>query len=120
MFYISIAMSAGGEKPDIHEAAKTLSEDVEQYMQLQTKELSDTFELVFQLNQAAVGRYGELVQEAANLREKAKALQEQEIGVASFLSNLTVIEGDISRLEETITKLEKYCTELEEKVGRAQ
>ena len=108
------------EKVDLHEAAKALSSDIARYMQLQTEELSDTFELVFKLNQAAIGRYGELIKEAENLKDKAKSLQEQEIGVASFLSNLTVIEADISRLEETISKLEGYCTILEEKVARSQ
>lgn len=108
------------EKIDLHEAARALSSDVARYMQLQTEELSDTFELVFKLNQAAIGRYGELIKEAEGLKEKAKELQEQEIGVASFLSNLTVIESDIARLEETITKLEGYCTLLEQKVAKAQ
>ena len=113
-------MSSGPGKIDLHEAARALSGDIARYMKLQTEELSDTFELVFKLNQAAIGRYGELIKEAENLRDKAKALQEQEIGVASFLSNLTVIESDISRLEETIAKLEGYCTLLEQKVAKVQ
>ena len=100
----------------LNHAAEVLSKDVSEYMKLQTEELSDTFELVFKLNQAAIGRYGELIQEASGLKEKAKALQEQEIGVASFLSNLSVVEQDITHLEQTIEKLEKYCSLLEQKV----
>ena len=107
-------------KIDLHEAAQALSDDIAKYMHLQTEELSDTFELVFKLNQAAIGRYSELIQESEGLKEKAKALQEQEIGVASFLSNLTVVESDIARLEETISKLESYCTLLEQKVAKTQ
>jgi biogenesis of lysosome-related organelles complex 1 subunit 2 len=106
--------------PTLHDAAAALSSDISAYMQLQTEELADTFELVFTLNQAAIGRYGELIQEAAGLREKAKALQEQEIGIASFLSNLTVIEQDIAKLEDAIGKLERYCTLLEQKAVRVQ
>jgi biogenesis of lysosome-related organelles complex 1 subunit 2 len=109
-----------GEGANLHEAAATLSNDIAAYMQLQTEELSDTFELVFTLNQAAIGRYGELITEAQNLKEKAKALQEQEIGIASFLSNLVVIEEDIARLEGAIAKLEKYCGLLEQKVTKPQ
>ena len=75
----------------LNKAAEVLSTDIASYMHLQTEELSDTFELVFQLNQAAIGRYGELIQEASCLKEKAKMLQEQEIGIASFLSNLSVV-----------------------------
>ena len=104
----------------ISEAAKNLTKDIAEYMQLQTEELSDTFELVFQLNQAAIGKYGEFVDEAAALKDKAAALQEQEIGVASFLSNLSVIESDITKLEDTISKLESYCTLLESKVAKSQ
>lgn len=100
----------------IQQAAEGLEKDIARYMTLQTEELSDTFELIFNLNQAAIGKYGELIQEADGLKEKAKLLQEQEIGVASFLSNLNVIEEDITKLEETITKLENYCTLLEQKV----
>jgi biogenesis of lysosome-related organelles complex 1 subunit 2 len=102
----------------IHDAAEALSSDVAQYMQLQTEELSDTFELVFKLNQAAIGKYGELVQEAATLKEKARSLQEQEIGIASFLSNLSVIEQDILKLEKAIQKLENYTTLLEQKAAK--
>lgn len=108
------------ENTKISEAAKALSKDIAEYMQLQTEELSDTFELVFQLNQAAIGKYGEFVDEAAALKDKAVALQEQEIGVASFLSNLSVIESDITNLEDTISKLESYCTLLESKVAKVQ
>jgi biogenesis of lysosome-related organelles complex 1 subunit 2 len=104
--------------PSLRDAAAALSSDVASYVQLQTEELSDTFELVFTLNQAAIGRYDELIQEAAGLREKAKLLQEQEIGIASFLSNLTVIEQDIARLEDAIGRLERYCTLLEQKAAR--
>ena len=100
----------------LNHAAEVLSKDVSEYMKLQTEELSDTFELVCKLNQAAIGRYGELIKEASGLKEKAKALQEQEIGVASFLSNLSVVEQDITHLEQTIEKLEKYCSLLEQKV----
>ena len=100
----------------LSEATEVLSNDIASYMHLQTEELSDAFELVFQLNQAAIGRYGELIQEASCLKEKAKMLQEQEIGIASFLSNLAVVENDITRLEATIDKLERYCTLLEQKV----
>jgi biogenesis of lysosome-related organelles complex 1 subunit 2 len=107
-------------QPNLQTAAKALSEDIAQYMQLQTEELSDTFELVLKLNQAAIGRYDQLVQEATGLKEKAKSLQEQEIGVASFLSNLTVVETDIARLEGAIEKLENYCTLLEQKAGKVQ
>ena len=107
-------------KIDLHEAAQALSGDIAKYMQLQTEELSDTFELVFKLNQAAIGRYSELIQEAEGLKEKAKALQEQEIGVASFLGNLAVVESDIARLEETISKLRSYCSLLEQKVAKTQ
>lgn len=108
------------EAQRIQAAAAELGKDVEKYMELQTQELSDTFELVFKLNHAAIGKYGELIEEAAGLREKAKVLQEQEIGIASFLSNLSVIESDIGRLEETIGKLESYCTLLEQKVSKTQ
>lgn len=103
----------------LNKAAEVLSTDIASYMHLQTEELSDTFELVFQLNQAAIGRYGELIQEASCLKEKAKMLQEQEIGIASFLSNLSVVEHDITRLEATIDKLERYCTLLEQKVMKS-
>ncbi|OHT06270.1 hypothetical protein TRFO_25672 [Tritrichomonas foetus] len=103
----------------LKKAAEVLSKDVATYMHLQTEELSDTFELVFKLNQAAIGRYGELIQEASVLKEKAKSLQEQEIGVASFLSNLSVVEQDITHLEATIEKLEKYCSLLEQKVMKS-
>jgi len=108
------------EKLQLHEAAEKLSQDISEYLHLQTEELSDTFELVFQLNQAAIGKYGELVDEAAGLKEKATALQEQEIGVASFLSNLSVIEDDISHLESTISKLEGYCSLMESKLVKPQ
>jgi biogenesis of lysosome-related organelles complex 1 subunit 2 len=127
-FFIAIVVSRSDQshsifmsEPDassLHDAATALSSDIAAYMQLQTEELADTFELVFTLNQAAIGRYGELIQEAAGLREKAKALQEQEIGIASFLSNLTVIEQDIARLEDAIGKLERYCTLLEQKAAK--
>ncbi|EAY16497.1 hypothetical protein TVAG_348070 [Trichomonas vaginalis G3] len=104
----------------IKTAAEDLTKNIAEYMQLQAEELSDNFELVFQLNQAAIGKYGELVDEASSLKEKASALQEQEIGVASFLSNLSVIEADITTLEDTISKLEGYCTLLESKVANVQ
>lgn len=105
---------------DLMEAARLLGDDISKYMKLQTAELSDTFELVFKLNQAAIGRYAELTQEAATLKDRAKRLQEQEIGVASFLGNLAVIEGDLSNLEATIQKLESYCQLLEQKVATSQ
>lgn len=104
----------------LHDTAKVLTDDLERYMKLQSEELSDTFELVFRLNQAAIGRYGELIQETGALQEKAKTLQEQEIGIASFLSNLSVIESDIKRLEDTTDRLEKYCALLEEKAAQLQ
>jgi biogenesis of lysosome-related organelles complex 1 subunit 2 len=107
-------------QPRLRDAAAALSSDVAAYAQLQTEELADSFELIFTLNQAAIGRYGELIQEAGALREKAKLLQEQEIGIASFLSNLTVIEQDIARLEDAIGKLERYCTLLEQKAAKVQ
>ena len=108
------------ENTKLQESTENLTKAIAEYMHLQTEELSDTFELVFQLNQAAIGKYGELVDEAANLKDKATALQEQEIGVASFLSNLSVIEDDISHLENTISKLEGYCSLLESKVIKPQ
>ena len=109
-------MTENNSLDSIQQSAEALENDIIKYMQLQTEELSDTFDLVFKLNQAAIGKYSELIHEADALREKAKSLQEQEIGIASFLSNLSVIEDDISRLEATITKLENYCTLLEQKV----
>ena len=108
------------ENEILHEAAHVLVQDIGEYMKLQSEELSDTFELVFRLNQAAIGRYGELIEETKDLQEKAKALQEQEIGVASLLSNLSVIEGDIKKLEDVTDRLEKYCSFLEEKASKLQ
>jgi biogenesis of lysosome-related organelles complex 1 subunit 2 len=101
-------------------AAEALASDVTHYAQLQTEAFSDTFELAFKLNQAAVGKYGELLQEASGLKEKAKLLQEQEIGIASFLGNLSVIENDILKLEQAMQKLENYVTLLEQKVAKSQ
>lgn len=103
-------------KKILDQAAEVLTNDIKSYMHLQTEELSNTFEYIFQLNQAAIGKYSELIQEAETLREKSRMLQEQEIGVSSFLSNLFVVEQDITRLEQTIDKLERYCTLLEQKV----
>ena len=108
------------EKDILHEAAHALTQDIGEYMKLQSEELSDTFELVFRLNQAAIGRYGELIEETKDLQEKAKILQEQEFGVASFLSNLSIIEGDIKKLEEVTDRLENYCSVLEEKASKLQ
>jgi biogenesis of lysosome-related organelles complex 1 subunit 2 len=104
----------------IQAAAEALASNISQYAQLQTEEFSDTFELVFKLNQAAVGKYGELVQEAALLKQKARLLQEQEIGIASFLGNLSVIEQDIVKLEQAMQKLETYVTLLEQKAAKTQ
>jgi biogenesis of lysosome-related organelles complex 1 subunit 2 len=109
---------AKSEVDVIHEAAQVLTSDVAQYMQAQTEELSETFELVFKLNQAAIGKYGELVEEAESLREKAKSVQEQELGVASLLGNLSAIEQDIVKLEQSIQKLENCCALLEQKTAR--
>lgn len=103
----------------IVESTKALEKNIEEYLKLQTEELSDSFELIYKLNQAAMGRFGELEEEAGQLAGKAHMLQEQEIGIASFLSNLGVIESDLTRLEETIGKLEGYCSLLESKIARA-
>ena len=101
------------------EATEEFTNDLSEYMKLQAEELADSFELVYQINQAAIGKYGELIQEADALKDKSKVLNEQEFGIASFLGNLAVIEGDITRLEETVSKLESYCTLLESKVQNA-
>jgi biogenesis of lysosome-related organelles complex 1 subunit 2 len=102
--------------PALTEATETLNKDLSEYLKLQTDKLSDSFELIYQINQAALGRYGELIQEATHLKEHAKTLQSQEIGIASFLGNLSVVEKDVTKLEETLTKLEQYCSLLESKV----
>jgi biogenesis of lysosome-related organelles complex 1 subunit 2 len=99
-------------------AAAALTGDVAAFTQLQTQQFADVFGFVQKLNLATEQRYSEIIQEAGTLRDKAKGLQEQEIGVASFLSNLAVTGTDIGHLEEAIAKLESYCTILEQKAAK--
>lgn len=106
-------------KDKLQESSEVLKKDITDYMKLQTAELSDSFELMYQLNQAAIGKYTELIDEAGTLTERANTLSEQESSVSSFLSNLSLIEQDIGKLENTIGKLEDYCTLLEKKLGRS-
>jgi biogenesis of lysosome-related organelles complex 1 subunit 2 len=106
--------------PTVEEAAAALADGLGSFIQHQTEELADTFDLVFTTNQAAVDRYSGILEEAINLKEKSKLLEEQEIGIASFLSNLMVISDDLTRLENAIGKLEKYTSLLERKVAKPQ
>jgi biogenesis of lysosome-related organelles complex 1 subunit 2 len=90
-------------------AAASLDADIAASVQLQTEELAET--------RRRVGDMGSWPrrQEAGGRREKAKLLQEQEIGIPSFLSNLTVIEQAIARLENAIGKPERRCALLEQR-----
>jgi hypothetical protein len=74
-------------------------------MQRQTEALADAFDVVLTINQAAVDQY--------RLQGKGKPLQEQEVGIAAFLSNLMLIGEDRTRLENAIVKLEEHTALLE-------
>jgi hypothetical protein len=106
--------------PTVEEAAAALADGLGSFMQHQTEELADTFDVVFTINQATVDRYSGILEEATDLKEKAKLLQEQEIGIASFLSNLMFIGDDLTRLENAIGNLERYTAMLERKAAKPQ